>query len=347
MTDPLPWQTVAVELLRRRAGGQARILRSDLLGAAAAHERELSRRGIVSLYYILGDIDSPRQRAFQALWDAQARETRLLLQEFKGIGVEPTIIKGLEIGTRYDDGRAVGARGDVDLLVPPQDLFKTKQLLYRLGYTQGSYVAELREWGYPDYFDTIRYESSSYELAGFTKAFRLDDLDEAARAEARTIPGFCVHDDTTLVFVTFDIHHNLFRNFELRRFMERTVPSALGIGKALSPADHLWFLIHRYYSEASIGLEWSLRSLIAIAPVVRDVDVNWATLVENALEQKAPSPCFYWLTFFRTLGALSVPEETLEQLREGHLRSERNWGWQLERFFEMQPEFPHRLLGSA
>lgn len=345
--DVLPWQAVAVELLRLRAGGQAQVPRADLLSSAAFHQRELTRRGIDGLYYAFGDIDSPRQRAFQALLDAQLRETHLLLRELQQIGVDPVIVKGLEIATRYDDCRAVVERGDVDLLVSPDELFKTKELLYRLGYSQGAYVPELRQWGYPDHFETIKYELSTYELVGFSKAFRLEGLDESVRAEARTIPEFCVHDDTTLVFVKFDIHHNLFRNFDLRHFMGRVVPSALELGKSLSPADHLWFLIHRYYSEASVGHKKSLRALIAIASIVRDANVNWSVLLENAVEQNTAHSCFYWLTFFRNIGALSVPEETLEQLRRHHLRSARNLGWQLERFFDAELEFPFHILGGS
>ena len=122
------------------------------------------------------------------------------------------------------------------------------------------------------------------------------------------------------------------------------VAGAVGAGRALCPADHLWFLIRRYYFEVAAGAEPKLRVLALIAALVGDPGVDWDLVVHNAIEYDSAAPCLYWLTLFHRLGAPAVSERVLAALRAGFWDSERNWGWQLGRLFGIEEAFPDNLL---
>lgn len=335
------WQTVAIELLRRRAGAAHRMTTPQLRAAGARCESDLARKRIDSLYFVECDVSHARQRVYEALWEAQAREARAVIDELSALGVTPLLFKGAEIGARYDRGRTVCERGDVDLLVSRDAIWKTKKILYGRGYMPGLYRPDTRECVSVDHFIQTRHELQAYEVVPFRRPVIVEGLDEDALIEARQNKYFRVQEDgAAAAFVKIDVHHNILFNFDCRSFVSRSVRSGFGQGQALCPADHLWFLIHRYYGEAAIGYKRGLRGLVWIASIISDPEVDWDLLVRTAVELRATSPCLYWLTFFRSIGASAVPEDVLLELGRYQARSERNWGWQLERWFEIEEPFP-------
>ncbi len=243
------------------------------------------------------------------------------------------------------EGAAKALRDDVDLLIDLSDVWSAKTTLYGLGYVHGVYQPGTRSWVHIDHFKAARHEASAYELVPFIKAFPIDGCDAEMLEEMKRYPNwFCIHDDCVLAFVRFDVHHNILFKLDVAPFVQRSIDSALGIGRALSPADHLWFAIHRYYYEVGIGALTSPRVLALIAPMTNDPAVDWDVLVHNANALNASAPCFYWLTFFSQLGATAIPERVLDQLRATLGRSERNWGWQIGRLFDLEEPFPAALL---
>lgn len=342
-TEPC-WQAVAIELIRRRTGASPRVSTAELAHAGRRHEAVLFRKHLDSLYFVTCEIDHPRQRLYQALWDIQVAEASDVIAELAELEATPIAFKGLEIGTRYDRGRAIGLRGDVDLLMPRDALWTVRHVLSRRGYVQGAYRPETRDWGYMDPIAAAQWEASHYELLPFVKAIPIAKLDDAARAEGKRFNEICVHDDVTLALAAFDIHHNVFANFDPSHLMMRSVPGAIGVGRALCVADHLWFTIHRHYTEVAMGIESTLRILAAIAPMVSDPTMDWDILIHNAVEQRSTSACFYWLSFFHKLAPATVPASVLTRLRSRNRATERDWGWQLGRLFEIEEPFPDQLM---
>lgn len=345
----LSWQAVAIELIRRRAGAAPTMSTERLRRAGAPHESELFRRYVDSHYFLTCGIDHPRQRLYQALWNVQLEETRAVVGELVALNVPTVIFKGLEVGARYDRNQGVGVRSDVDLLLPLGALWKLRKVLYGRGYVHGKYQVSTRTWIDHDPHSMIQHETTAYELMPFVKAVPVAGLDDAALAEARHFPNlFCVHDDVVLVFACFDVHHNILFKLDVAPFFERSVPSRIGVGRALSPADHLWFSIHRYYYEVATGDVYGPRVLASIAPMVCDPEIDWDLVVRDAIAQRATSPCLYWLSFFRKLGAAAVPDRVLAALRSQRGKCQRDWGWQLARLFELDEQFPDLpIAGSA
>jgi hypothetical protein len=337
------WQEVAIELIRRRAGHEPRLSAHALERAGQRHFTDLSRKLLDSLYLVTCELDHPKQRMYQALWDAQRAEAREVVTELVGLGIDAVAFKGVEIGARYDRGRAIGMRADVDLLVPREALWTARQVLSRRGYVQGSYRPETRDWGYMDPIAAAQYEATHYELLPFAKAIPVDGLDAAACDQARNSRQFCVHEDVTLALVMFDVHHNLSMNFDPGPVLERRVPSALGVGSALCAADHLWFMIQRHYTEVAMGIGRELLPLASIAAIVRDPDVDWSLLLRNAQEHRAIAACYYWLTFFQRIAPGAVPSVVLDELRRHRHESPRDWGWQLGPLFDIEEPFPVQL----
>jgi hypothetical protein len=337
------WQAVAIELLRRLCGASPRMSTSELRAAGAEHEAELFDRGIDGLYFAACDVEHPRWRVYQALRSTQIAEARLIIEDLKKHGRDAAVLKSIEIGARYP-GALSGSCGDIDLLISADGLWDAEKVLYGRGYARCNYdAAGARRDLEPR--ETYRRQAMGYELMPFSKCVPIESLDEGVLARAgRGRNPIRIHDGAVLAIVYFDIHHNILFDFDVAPLLARTVASALGTGRTLCPADHLWFLIHRHYFEVAVGWETMIRVLAPIAAIANDPAVEWTLVIRNAVDQNAAAPCLYWLTFFRRLGAPRVPDGVLEELRS-HLRtSDRRWGWQLERLFDLDEPFPDSFL---
>lgn len=340
----VPWQAVAMELLRRLAGAPPVMSNPQLRAAGAAHLAELLDRRIDGLYFVACDPDHPRQRAYQVLRRAQVAETRQVIDELASHGVDAAVIKGIEIGARHPAAMH-GSCEDVDLLIPVQDVWSLEKVLYGRGYGRFIYDDDKRAWKVLEPARVYHFQAVSYELMPFAKGIPVDDLDGAAGEEARLLTSlFRFQGGAVLAMVHFDIHHNILFDFDVAPFLARTVASSLGTGRTLCPADHLWFLIHRHYFEVAAGNNVDVRVLAPIAALVNDPGVDWELVVRNAIDRRAVAPCLYWLTFFHRLGAPAIPERALADLRPHLSHSERNWGWQLGRLFDVEEAFPGNLL---
>jgi hypothetical protein len=253
--------------------------------------------------------------------------------------------KGLELGVRYRPAHGFYAAADVDLLVPKSGLPRAAQVLYEQGYTHRKYSHEAQEWLEVAADDVAAFNAHAYELMQFMKATRVEGLDADCLAAMSELPGrFSVCEGAVFAAVCFDVHSNLLFNIDVGPHWERSVVSALGIGRTFCAADHLWFLIHRYYFEVATGALSELRVLAPIAAMIGDPEIDWALLVRNAVEFNATAPLYYWLTFFHRLGAPGVSMDVLRELRSHQGRSQRDWGWQLARLLHVVETFPADYL---
>jgi hypothetical protein len=345
-SDPAAsWRVVALELLRRLAGAPPTMLESRLRAAGAPHLEELRRRGIDSLYFAACDPEHPRQRMYQVLWRAQRGEAQVVLESIQRHGAEVVVFKGIEVGARYRPSHGLYRSADIDLLATGAGLPVAEHVLYERGYRHRSWVYEEQAWNDIEPRALAQFRASAYELGQYMTEVRIEDIDPECRAMMRDYPRhFRVEGRGAHVAVCFDVHRNILFNFDVAPLWARAVPSALGVGGAFCPGDHLWFLIHRYYFEVASGSLSELRVLAPIAAVVNDPAVDWSLVLRNAVEFNATAPFLYWLTFFQRLGAPGISTQLLEQLRAHHARSQRNWGWQLGRLFETEEPFPENIL---
>lgn len=340
------WQAVALDLLRRRADAEPHVPTERLRDLGGPHESKLSEKRIDSLYYSVCNPDHPRQRMYQLACDQRIQETLDILHELESLDVEPLVLDDNEASIRYDHGLATGETATITLLVPQDALWKAEKVLYGRGYVQGDYNRNTHEWVCVEHARQLRHELQSCKLWPFRRAVPATDLDDAALREAQRNPSFLVRDDGARLFLTVEVRHALAPNLDTNAVLQRSIAGASG-ARALSRADQLWSSMSRCYDEAAAGADRTLRGLVWIAPLIADPNVDWNLLVRTAVEQKATSAHLYWLTFFCTLGAKAVPADALQELRSHHHRSERNWGWQLEHLFDVEPTFPQRLLDEG
>lgn len=307
------------------------------------YESKLQETKLDSLYYLACDKENPRQRMYQALYEAQALEARAVVRELEGLGVEPILFKGTEVTARCDKGRAVGERHDVDLLVQADEIWKAEKVLFGRGYIKGDYDRANRRWVAVEHRRRLRHELGAYELWPFRVGVPVQGLDDATMELVRGNRLFVVEEDDVFVPVKMDVHHNILFDFDAAPLRDRTVESGIGVGLAPSPADHLWFLIFRYYGEVTVGHQRSLRPFVAIAGLIADPGVDWEVFLGIAVATKSCAPCYYWLRFFQSIGVATIPKFVVRGLKGRLEESSRNWGWQVERLFEVEHALPAEL----
>jgi hypothetical protein len=314
--------------------------------AGAEHDLELFRRGLDGLVLATVHPHHPRQRLYQTLWNAQVGEARAVIDELSRAGVESLIIDGTEVGARYRPDHGIGVCPEVDLLVPVDGLWRAQKILYGRSYARREYAPEIQAWRDIAPIPAFRGEANGTVLTPFVKEIQLDDVDDVQLAEAIRLPAmFGVRGGSARAIVRVNIHHNVARGVDVVPFLQRSVASGLGAGRALFPADHLWMLILRSYFEVALKARASLGRLATVAPAVADPEVDWDAVVRNAASSHTAAPCLYWLTLFHKLGASAISERVLGELRSHSKRSEGRWGWQLGRMFEVEEPFPRDLLG--
>lgn len=343
--EQVSWQSVVLELLRRVAGAAPTMTTPQLRHAGRAHEAVLARKDVDGLYFSTCDPDHPLQRLYDVLWRTQLSEARAVLAALEDRGVDVMVFKGVEAGARYRPAHGFYVCTDVDLLVPRAALRIADELLVARGYAQQTYPSAAQGWTDVDPVEAFRFAAAGYELMPFVRRVAVEGVDPACLAVAARVPKmFRVRRDVLDVTVSFDVHHNVLFNFEVAPLRARAVAGALGAGRAFSPADHLWFLIHRYYFEVATGSLSAPRVLAPIAALANDPAVDWAVVTRNAVEQNATAPLLYWLGFLRQLGARRIPDAVLDELRACHADSERNFGWQVGRLFDRVEAFPANVL---
>jgi len=301
----------------------------------------LRGRGIDSLLHLASGEPSPRQDAYDVVWNHQVTSTRHLLEELVRGGVRAVTFKGGELVARHYGDHSLGLIADLDVLVPRNQIEITKQVLYQLGFRHATFDPVDRCMRDRDCRDVADIELHHYELAPFTKVVRPDDLASVADAAAM-IDRHPLHvdDQGPLIVLQVDVHHNVAADAETEGFFERAVPSTHGVAETFSHADNVWFNLTRHYNEVALHDQRSLRPFAYTLPEITCGAVDWDVVEKVAAELCLGPTLWYFLAFCSELAPGAVPPTTLDAIDATTTSRVRDWGWQLGKLFDFRETFP-------
>jgi hypothetical protein len=203
----------------------------------------------------------------------QEIEMRSLLQVLQEAGVEPLVLKGGDIRYRLYGDPVTRPMGDVDLLIPPADLEKVRNILKEQGYTR---VPRDIDRG-PDFNARFLWEEAyasprrgelalaldlHWEIRKMGAYYRLPYAPLRARATVRGVGGV-----RALVLCPEHLLMNLSLN-ALEELEEAGILKLLDIHLTLSRAPITWDLFRE--DAAAFDLQgpmfWMLRKMEKLAP---------------------------------------------------------------------------------
>jgi hypothetical protein len=337
------WAPLALELLRSCARGMRLppALVEHLRGPAGReHLPALQRRAIDSLVYIGCGLDVPQQRVYDRVWQQQRALLEALVGELTSRGVDALVIKGAEYLARSYRTHALGFMADIDILVPRGAIGVAKQVLYGMGFRQATVdKAKLALVDF-DVAVVARTELDHHELAFFS---RLDpialDADEHAFVRGIERQPVFAQPDGGLTWLCVDVHHGVSIDVPSEPLFARAVPSALGVGRALSPADQVWVTLSRYYVEVALDGKRKLRDFAYVLPLLASpFAIDWDVVLEVSRDYGLKATLHYYLAFLQRLGA-HVPKAVIDETCPD-AGVQRDFGWQLTPLFGGTDPFP-------
>nr|WBO76199.1 nucleotidyltransferase family protein [Streptomyces sp. SBE_14.2] len=307
----------------------------------------LRSRNIDSLLALSSGTLDARQRAYDTVWRHQLRALLDVTEALTSRGVRTLTFKGGELLPRHFPGHSVGLMGDGDILVPREQIETAKAVLYGLGFRHAVFDPELGALRDRDLRDVAETELHHYELASFVRTVEVTDPEVVAVARAHQAHPLYALPDRAVVLTAVDVHHNVALDADVTPLFERAVPSGLGVGETLSPADHVWLNLSRYYNEVAIHGGCSLRPFAYTIPEIADGHVDW-DVVERVAHELALGPTLsYFLRFCDRVAPGRIPPETLAAVHRSCDSRVRDWGWQLAKLFDFQEEFPADAFAPA
>ena len=313
---------------------------SRLIEESSNHLEALRRHKIDSLLYIGCSLDSLAQRVYDKVWKSQREALLTLIELLLERGISPIIFKGAEfLATSYHP-HAICLNNDVDLLVEVHELGTVKKVLYNMDYSQSLFDPDLGKLIDRDVQEVGNFEASGYELVAFNRmeevVLESDELEFARTWQSHPL---WVVNDRGIVVTTFDVHYGVAYDVKGEEFFPRAVSSALGVGRAMSAADHLWFTTSRFYNEVAVNDKNSLRDFAYIASLLSTAQIDWDTVVGAASKYDLRPSLYYYFAFMNMMGG-GVPDDVLQELLPSKGSRHRDWGWQLSKLFGLTDPYP-------
>jgi Uncharacterised nucleotidyltransferase len=304
----------------------------------------LQAKKIDSLFFFHRNSSYPPQITYDRIWSAQRVALIDILKALEAEGVSAVVLKGAEAIERFYRSRAISISSDIDLLVPPTAAQTAKRCLFSLGYRQAAFSADEDRLVDLENRDIAATEFGHYELANFMKPMGIDAED--ADLSAVRSSGACVMYETAQglprFFINVDIHVGLSRDTDPAPLIERAVPSAFGLGRALDPVDAVWFTLARLYAEQASFAKSTIRDYFYSLPHLR-AGFPYDVLAERAAAEGVATPLYYALSLFEALAPSTVPDSVIEALCLAGRREKRDYGWQLGRILDRLEPPPHLL----
>ena len=142
--------------------------------------------------------------------------------------------------------------------------------------------------------------------------------------------------DEHILAISVDLHFGVARNIAGTEFFDRTVRSAFPGALTLSPADHLWFLASRHYSERAFHGKTSLRELAYLSALLRSEVIEWDVVADASTRYALGPSLYYPLVFLGTLLGTSIPDFVLTSCDPSVRIYERDAGPQIHEWFEVE-----------
>jgi hypothetical protein len=301
----------------------------------------LRTRKIDSLYYLLKPQLSPLQQMYDEAWNIQKSSVRQLVSTFEGENIDVLVLKGCELTSALLSGHALSGMVDCDLLLRRPDVNRARATMFEAGFRQIRTIPVAGRFLDADISEIAETESRHYELFPFSKLVPLEipSFDPSIMCRGVYDPVFII-DGSVYLRLSIDLHHAVATDVQSDQFFDRSVPSSLGIGKTLSPTDHLWFTTSRYYNEIALHGKRSLRDLAFIGMVLRRMPIDWSLIISIANEYDFRPSLYYLLTYISRLASSPIPNSILEELSPTRGSRQRDWGWQLGVLFDSIEPMP-------
>lgn len=317
--DVSDWGDLALRLLAIRLRGQTLSPREagSLLAEAQPHTLALRSLRIEGLLHLACGASPVVQRVYDRVWAAQRRGLVALLESCAASGVQPLVVKGAEITERYLGSRPIGIQQDVDILVQRPDSKAVERALADAGYRQARYDLHLDRLVDFSRREISAAERGHYELAEFARLETVAlDGDEFTFVRRRNRRPIWATRGVGRLALFVDVHHALAADIDPGPLVERSIPSAFGVGATLCPADHLWLILSRFYQEVATHGERRLHPLAYAAALLAKEPIDWPVVVDAAREHRCRHALHTYLSFFRQLaGKPLVPDSVLDALR--------------------------------
>lgn len=332
---------IAVQLLRWCAD------RAQPLGLDPADARAddsvrsfLRSRNIDSVLALGSGVVDARQAAYDAVWHRQLTALLEVIEALARTGVRTLTFKGGELLPRHFPGHSIGFTGDADVLVRRDQIETVKSVMYGLGFRHAFFSTDEGVMKDRDLRDVADIELRHYELAPFVKTVELTDPVVVEVAKEYNAHPLRHVSGRAVVVIAVDVHHNVASDADPSVLFDRAVPSSLGVGETLSPADHVWLNLSRYYNEVALHGGRSLRPFVYTIPEVAAGTVDWGVVEQVARDLALGPTLSYFLRFCDQLAPGRIPVSTLQSVHESTSSRMRDWGWQLAKLFDFQERFP-------
>jgi hypothetical protein len=307
----------------------------------------LRERGIDSLWVFAHGVDDATQRVYDKVWREQLRLAAEFDAAMRSERIACLALKGLPLAARWFGGRALGCMGDIDVLVPREDVLRTIPVLYALGLRPRYFDVDTGRMKDRDVAEIAAAEARHYELVAYNRCVPLE-LDDEELAAARSLKRNSLRmiDGQPVAIVELDVHHGVASDLEPGEFFERAVEPSDGM-RTLSDADHLWFGLSRLYAEVALHGKESLRDFAYLAPLVTRGEVDWPVVGEAAARLELRPALFYFLSFIQQLSGGAIPAGVLDGLNPRNGLRYRDWGWQIGRLLGRVDPPPSCMRGSC
>lgn len=305
-------------------------LRASLSSVDAS--RLFDRAKLLSLTHVVsGAIASVNQELFQAsqfhkytelaqhAFKIQRDCWEIVRQELLTSEIDFLILKGLYFLSELYDEEYRYMMNDVDVIVKPREIRRTKEALERASFTQAIIsndgVLQPVSSGVIEEF-----EAKHYELFPFTRVVDAPHL--AHYADTIVQSGirhpFIVENGKVFVVVEIDIHHNLSNGFSLEDvWSQPTVFGRESLDRALGGTVYEWFLPARFYHEVSVLAESKAKLLADLIVLMKKKEPEFYTAIAMAEKYSMEPSLFYVYRFLKEWVGLPVPVEAIERLYVG------------------------------
>lgn len=330
--DLLRWAATRNATARTRA----RSLVSDAATMLFLHSREID-----SLAYIASGEPGGWQAACDALFRIQQAALREILEAFQRGDIRALTFKGCELVSRHFAGHSLGLIADLDILIPREQVEDARRVMYGAGFCHGVFDAQAGLLRNRDIADVAGMELNHYELAPFMRVVEMEPTPASIElAQADDSHPLYLVEGKPVAVIEVDLHHNVALDADAEMLFRRAVPGSLGLCETLSPADHIWLNLSRYYNEVSIHDKISLRPIAYTLPEIANGQVDWTVMASVAAELKLGPTLYYFLSLCDQIVPGVIPEALLAQVHPQRNSRIRDWGWQLGKLLDFVEPFP-------
>lgn len=291
------------------------------------------------------DTQDPLLQVYDKVWKAQKRCLREILDTFSAAGIDLLVYKGAEVNERHGSAVAYTVRGDVDVIVRPEQLEQAKQLLRDIGYQQAKFDTASGTLVPIDPRVLAEADRDHYVALSFAKVESFDGADASAHG-VRTAHPFHMIGDRVVAVLAIDIATGIDRTMDAAWLFASSIPSVHPGARAMKVEDHLWYLATMFYVQTfQYRHKHKLSQLVDLSLLLSHAkNVDWDYVVATALRLELLPGIYYPLAFLSAISETArVPEPVLRRLTPDHGARLRDYGWQIHKLFGIVEPLPQLL----